>query len=156
MMRQANKIVSALFDQSKGYLPFICKICELFGVPTEVLEIQPETTTVSKVAELLQYLRNRSQTFNDWTIGCVCEETLQNMKQYRRLLEFLHRNVTDRTFALGEKEYNELQSLLESLEDPIDLSTFFSTLEGPHTEKFMFIWIGSVMLTREMIDAIWT
>ena len=155
MMRKANEIVSGLFDQSKGYLPFICKICELFGVPPKVLEIQTETTIVSKVAELLQYLRHRSQTFNDWTIACIPSETLRNMKQYRRLLQFLERVVTDRTFALGEKEYKELKSLLGSLEDPIDLSTFFSTLEDPHSEKFMFIWIESLMVLREMFDAIW-
>jgi hypothetical protein len=155
MMREANKIVSALFDQSKGYLPFICKVCELLGVPPEVLEIQTETTIVSKVVELLQYLRHRSRTFNDWTISCIPSETLQNMKQYRRLLRFLQRVVTDRTFALDEEAYNELQSLLESLEDPINLSTFFSTLEGPHTEKFMFTWIESLMVLNEMFDAIW-
>jgi hypothetical protein len=155
MMREANKIVSALFDQSKGYLPFICKVCELLGVPPEVLETQTETTIVSKVADLLQYLRHRSQTFNDWTIGCVPCKTLRNMKQYRRLLQFLERVVTDRAFALGDEAYNELQSLLESLEDPINLSTFFSTLEGPHTEKFMIIWIESLMVLNEMFDAIW-
>jgi hypothetical protein len=105
--------------------------------------------------ELLQYLRHRSQTFNDWTIGCVPCKTLRNMKQYRRLLQFLERVVTDRTFALGEEDYNELKSLLELLKDPIDLSTFFSTLEGPHTEKFMIIWIESLMVLNEMFDAIW-
>ena len=155
MMCAANHAVSGLFDQGKGYLPFICKVCELLGVPPEVLEIQPETTIVSKVAELLQFLRHRSQTFNSWTISCIPSETLQNMKQYRRLLQFLQRVVTDRTFALGEDEYQKLQSLLELLKDLIDLSTFFSTLEGPHTDKYVFTWIESLIVLRKVIDAIW-
>jgi hypothetical protein len=155
MMRQANEIVSGLVHQKGGYLPFICKICELFGVPPEVLEIKTETTTVSKVVELLQYLRHRSQTFNDWTIACLCEETLKNMKQYRRLLRFLQRVVTDRTFVLDEEEYEEFLTYLALLEEPIDISTFFSSLEGPHTERFMFTWIESLMVLNEMFDAIW-
>lgn len=138
MMHDANEIVRGLFDQDGGYLPFICKICELFGVPPEVLEIQPETTTVSKVVELLQYLRHLSQTFDE------CDTPFQELKQYRRLLEFLHRIVTDKTYVLGDEGYEELKSHISSLE------TFFSTLEGPNTGRYIFRWIKSVMLSEEL------
>jgi hypothetical protein len=141
-MDDANSVVSDLFKQEGGYLPFICKICELFGVPPEVLAIQSGTTTVSKVAELLQYLRHRSETFDDWTCVCRSEETLQSLKDYRRLLQFLQRIVTDRTFALCEEECQELQLSL-------------SSLEGPHTDRFILAWIHSEMLSRDMIDALW-
>lgn len=142
MMHEANKIVSALFDQDRGYLPFICKICELFGVPPEVLEIQTETTIVSKVAELLQYLRHRSKTFDDWTCVCRSEETLQSLKDYRRLLQFLQRIVTDRTFVPCEEKCQAFQLSLPSL-------------EGPHTDRYILTWIRSLMLSRDMIDALW-
>jgi hypothetical protein len=141
LMTEANSVVTSLFKQEGVYLPFICKICELFGVPPEVLAIQSGTTTVSKVAELWQYLRHRSETFDDWTCVCRSEETLQSLKDYRRLLQFLQRIVTDRTFALCEEECQELQLSL-------------SSLEGPHTDKFIFAWIHSVMLSGDMINAL--
>ena len=155
MMHKANEIVRGLFDQNKGYLPFICKICELLEVPPELLAIQPDTTEVSKVAELLQYLQHRSRTFEEWTYGCQAEEALQCLKQYRRLLQFLQRIVDDRTYVLCDEEYKELQSYLSSLGNSIDLATFFSTLEGPNTDRYILKWIQCIMLSREMRDALW-
>lgn len=155
MMHQANQIVSELFDQEGGYIPFICEICKLFGVPPEVLAIQVGTTTESKVAELLQHLRHLSQTFDEWATLLQPEQTLQEMKQYRRLCEFLQRIVTDKTYVLGDEGYEALQSDLSSLGNSIDLATFFSTLEGPNTDRYILRWIDSVMLSREMGDALW-
>ena len=154
IMHDVDKIVHDLYQQTAtDYILFICKICDLFGVPPEVLRIHPETTIVSKVAELLVYLRNLSQTFNSWTIQCLPQQTLQNMKQYRKLLQFLERVVTDRTFALHNEDYNDLQILLnKSIQDPIDLSTFFSTLEEPSTDRYILTWIHTVMY--EMVDDI--
>ena len=149
MMHQANQIVSELFDQKRMYLPFICEICKLLGVPPEVLAIQVGTTTESKVAELLQYLRHLSRTFDEWATPLQPEQTLQKLKQYRRLCEFLQRIVTDKTYVLGDEGYDELQSHLA------DLATFFSTLEGPNTQKYILIWIQCIMLSREMGDALW-
>ena len=149
IMDEADLVVLGLHDQEGGYLPFICKICELLGVPPEVLAIHSKTTTVSKVAELLQHLRHLSQTFDEWATPLQPEKTLQELKQYRRLCEFLQRIVTDKTYVLGDEGYDELKSHLA------DLSTFFSTLEGPNTQKYILIWIESVMLSREMGDALW-
>jgi len=149
MRHKANQIVRELFDQKGVYLPFICKICELLGVPPEVLAIHSKTTTVSKVAELLQYLRHLSQTFDEWATPLQPEETLQCLKQYRKLLQFLQRIVDDRTYVLGNEEYNELKSHLA------DLATFFSTLEGPNTDRYNLIWIQSIMLSGKMRDALW-
>jgi hypothetical protein len=153
LMDKVDSVVLGLYDQEGEYLPFICKICELLGVPPEVLAIHSKTTTVSKVAELLQYLRHLSQTFDEWATPLQPEQTLQKLKQYRRLLEFLYRIVTDKTYVLGDNGYEELESRISSLE--IDLSTFFSTLEGPNTDRYIFRWIESVMLSREMGDALW-
>lgn len=153
IMYQVDEDVRSLYQQlSSDYLLFICKICELFGVPPDVLEVQPKTTILSKVADLLQYLHHRSQTFNIWTISCLPQQTLQNMKQYRRLLQFLERVVSDRTFALCEENYRHLQIIVKSLENPIDLSTFFSILEGPSTDRYILTWMNTVM--SEMVDVI--
>jgi hypothetical protein len=139
-------------------LMYLLKILEIWGVPSEVLEMKSDSETlISKIAVLLQYLKGMSDNFFKLILSSSnSEANLGKMNHYVELFQFLTQVISQPGFVLSSEQLAELQDYInQTSESPIQLSEFVSQILSPDSDRFFIYWMNEVMILQRMLDAIW-
>jgi hypothetical protein len=137
-------------------LMYLLKICEIWGVPSEVWEMKSDSETlISKIAVLLQYLKGMSENFFEAISSSSSEERLAKIDHYIEISQFLTQVISYPGFVLSSEQLTELQDHInQTSASPIKLSEFVSQILSPDSDRFFIYWMNEVMGLDRMFHAI--
>jgi hypothetical protein len=144
-LRRINDNVRAeicrISSMPNSELMYLLKICEIWGVPSEVWEMKSDSETlISKIAVLLQYLKGMSDNFFEAISSSSSEARLAKMNHYVEIFQFLTQIISHPGFVLSSEQLAELQDYInQTSASPIQLSEFVSQILSPDSESFKYL-----------------